>query len=85
MYPCSFGSLQRINVSVSHSRQRGRAGAFDCLAMVSVESAVNTTVTSVPTTSRTAYTDDNQDVEALLAETGAYILPGREGGPEDEK
>ena len=38
------------------------------LALVSVESAVNTTVTSVPTTSRTAYTDDNQDVEALLAE-----------------
>ena len=25
-------------------------------------------MTSVPTTSRTAYTDDNQDVEALLAE-----------------
>ena len=41
------------------------------LALVSVESAVNTTVTSVPTTSRTAYTDDNQDVEALLACTAS--------------
>ena len=38
------------------------------LALVSVESAVNTTVTSVPTTSRTVYTDDNKDVEALMAE-----------------
>ena len=38
------------------------------LGLVSVEAAVNTTVTSVPTTSRTAYTEDNQDVIDLLAE-----------------
>ena len=38
------------------------------LAVVSIESAVNTTVTSVPTTSRTAYTRDNKDVITLMSE-----------------
>ena len=49
----------------------GRGGDLVLLAalgLVSVEAAVNTTVTSVPTTSRTAYTEDNQDVIDLLAE-----------------
>ena len=36
------------------------------LAVVAVESAVNTTVTSVTTTSRTSYLKDNQDVENLM-------------------
>lgn len=36
------------------------------LAAVSVEAAVNTTVTSVTTTSRTNYIKDNQDVKRLL-------------------
>lgn len=35
------------------------------LALVSVEAAVNMAVTSVPTTSRTAYVKDNEDVEEL--------------------
>ena len=39
---------------------------FYALAVVSLEAAVNTAVTSVTTTSRTAYTDDNQAVEALV-------------------
>lgn len=39
---------------------------FYALAVVSLEAAVNTAVTSVTTTSRTAYTDDNQEVEALV-------------------
>ena len=38
------------------------------LAVVAIEAAVNTTVTSVPTTSRTAYTKDNKDVLALMKE-----------------
>jgi len=38
---------------------------FVLLAAVSIESAVNTTITSVPTTSRTAYTEDNNDVIKL--------------------
>lgn len=38
---------------------------FLALALVAVESAVNTTVTSVTTTSRSAYIKDNQDVEQL--------------------
>lgn len=38
------------------------------LAVVSIEAAVNTTVTSVPTTSRTAYTRDNKDVITLMSE-----------------
>ena len=38
------------------------------LALVSIEAAVNTTVTSVPTTSRTAYTRDNRDVISLMEE-----------------
>jgi len=38
---------------------------FTLLAAVSIESAVNTTITSVPTTSRTAYTEDNADVIKL--------------------
>lgn len=37
------------------------------LAVVSVEAAVNTTVTSVTSTSRTAYTEDNQAVEKLVS------------------
>ena len=36
------------------------------LALVSVEAAVNMAVTSVPTTSRTAYVSDNEDVRMLL-------------------
>ena len=36
------------------------------LAVVSIEAAVNTAVTSVPTTSRTAYVKDNQDVQDLI-------------------
>ena len=39
---------------------------FYALAVVSLEAAVNTAVTSVTTTSRTAYTDDNQAVEVLV-------------------
>ena len=35
------------------------------LLLVSLEAAVNTAVTSVPTTSRTAYVKDNEDVESL--------------------
>ncbi len=35
------------------------------LAVVAIESAVNMAVTSIPTTSRTAYVKDNQDVEEL--------------------
>ena len=36
------------------------------LAVVAVESAVNTTITSVTTTSRTNYMDDNEDVANLM-------------------
>ncbi len=39
---------------------------FYALAVVSIEAAVNTAVTSVPTTSRTAYTEDNEAVEQLV-------------------
>lgn len=37
------------------------------LAVVSIESAVNMAVTSIPTTSRTAYVQDNQEVEELTS------------------
>lgn len=39
---------------------------FYALAVVSIEAAVNTAVTSVPTTSRTDYTNDNEAVETLI-------------------
>ena len=45
------------------------------LAAVSVEAAVNMAVTSVPTTSRTAYVSDNEDVRTLvegISDTGFY-------------
>lgn len=49
--------------------KKGRWGldaiVLTALAVVSIESAVNTAVTSVPTTSRTAYVKDNQDVRDL--------------------
>ncbi len=45
------------------------------LALVSVEAAVNMTATSVTTTSRTAYKNDNEAVEKLLSQ----ILPSRNG------
>ena len=50
--------------------QRGRRyyfpALFYALAVVSIEAAVNTAVTSVTTTSRTAYTDDNAAAEKLV-------------------
>lgn len=50
--------------------QKGRAyqnrALLLALAVVSVEAAVNTTVTSVTTTSRTSYIKDNEAVETLL-------------------
>ena len=36
------------------------------MAVIAIEAAVNTAVTSIPTTSRTAYVKDNQDVEELV-------------------
>lgn len=42
------------------------AAILFALAVVAVEAAANTTVTSVTTTSRTAYTDDNAAVEKLV-------------------
>lgn len=42
------------------------AAVLFTLAVVSIEAAVNTTVTSVTTTSRTAYTADNEAVEHLV-------------------
>ena len=57
-------------------RWRGRQALIMLLALltVSVEAAVNTTCTSVTTTSRTAYTQDNEAVEIL-----ADSLKGQEG------
>lgn len=57
-------------------RQGGRQALTVLLALltVSVEAAVNTTCTSVTTTSRTAYTEDNEAVETL-----ADSLKGQEG------
>lgn len=55
-------------------QHRKRAADFvllGALALTTVEAAVNTGVTSVPTTSRTAYTRDNQDVAALVEEIPA--------------
>ncbi len=46
----------------------GNAAGLFALAVVSIESAVNTTVTSVTTTSRTAYVADNAAVERLVEE-----------------
>lgn len=49
--------------------KKGRAGygtvMMLALAVVSIEAAVNTTVTSITTTSRTSYTKDNEDVRKL--------------------
>lgn len=49
--------------------QKGRSRTlvlFLALGLTAAEAAVNMTVTSVTTTSRTNYLDDNKDVEALL-------------------
>lgn len=53
-------------IFLSFRGKKALAG-FLALALVSVEAAVNTTVTSVTTTSREAYTRDNQEVERLVA------------------
>ena len=59
-----------IYTGLIYMYRRGRRGlaVFLALTAVSVEAAVNMTVTSVTTTSRTAYTADNEDVR-FLAET----------------
>lgn len=49
-----------------YRRKRRELAVFLALAVVSIEAAVNTTVTSVTTTSREAYTRDNQDVISLV-------------------
>lgn len=41
---------------------------FVLLGIVSAEAAVNTVITSVTTTSRSAYIDDNEDVRSLLSQ-----------------
>ena len=41
---------------------------FMALGLVSIEAAVNMTVTSVTTTSRTSYVKDNEDVRILVGE-----------------
>lgn len=50
-----------------YKRKRVCYGALMALGLlvVSIEAAVNTTVTSVTTTSRTSYTKDNEDVQVL--------------------
>ena len=42
---------------------------LSALGLVSLEVAINTTVTSVTVTSRTSYVRDNEDVQILLEET----------------
>ncbi len=49
-----------------YRRKRRETALFLALAVVSIEAAVNTTVTSVTTTSREAYTRDNKDVISLV-------------------
>ena len=49
-----------------YKKRRRELAAFLALALVAVEAAVNTTVTSVTTTSREAYTRDNKEVQALM-------------------
>lgn len=49
-----------------YKKRRRELAAFLALALVAVEAAVNTTVTSVTTTSREAYTRDNKEVWALM-------------------
>ena len=44
-----------------YKKRRRELAAFLALALVAVEAAVNTTVTSVTTTSRAAYTRDNKE------------------------
>ncbi len=44
---------------------------FFAFAAVSIEAAINTATTSVATTSRTAYTDDNADISKLLSDIRA--------------
>lgn len=48
---------------------------------------MNTAVTSVTTTSRTAYTDDNAAVEELVdtLQPKRYLFPRGEGNQKDEK
>ncbi len=49
-----------------YKRRKQTAAAFLALSLVAIEAAVNTTVTSVTTTSREAYTKDNADVRLLM-------------------
>ncbi len=55
-------------------RFRNRA-VLCALALVSIEAAVNMTVTSVTTTSRTAYIRDNEEVKTLVS----MVLPAHRG------
>ncbi|NBH73469.1 hypothetical protein D3Z51_15925 [Clostridiaceae bacterium] len=58
------------------ARYQNRA-VLCALALVSIEAAVNMTVTSVTTTSRTAYVRDNEDVKALAEQV--LLSSGRDG------
>lgn len=49
-----------------YKKHRTGTAVFLALALVSIEAAVNTTITSVTTTSREAYTRDNEEVRLLI-------------------
>lgn len=59
--------LYRRRGEQERGRKRAALAALLTLLTVCVEAAVNTTCTSVTTTSRTAYTADNEAVETLAA------------------
>ena len=55
-------------------RMRGKAAMLLAFSVVLSEAAANTALTSITTTSRTAYTDDNEDVRELIK----TLFPGTE-------
>lgn len=59
-YPV-FGSVYGLYLSVSQPEMVSGWGSLAVLGLVFCESAVNMAVTSIPTTSRTAYVKDNED------------------------
>ena len=66
-------------ISFIKEGRRALAG-FLALALVSMEAAINTTVTSVTTTSRESCTADNEEARILkdFSGTGIGFLPGGE-------
>ncbi|MFR8758228.1 MAG: hypothetical protein ACLVG5_15655 [Clostridium sp.] len=83
-YPVS-ASVYGLYLSVSQPEMVSGWGSLAVLGLVFCESAVNMAVTSIPTTSRTAYVKDNEDTMLLADSIRSSVFYRIEKGESHQK